>query len=199
MTKIQTDFLECYKKLEGILRENGRMVKDYEEMLSESDGNKLRLCRMIRNFLSHEKDGEKYADVSQALYDFLQNMVWSLSEGEIPVSKKAKAISTGVTFKTPLNEALKGLSKKTVLNTEGIPVFDKGEYVGLLTTDTIVKAMCKDKFPTAKSQVKVVAEFLNKEKLAVVKKTDTLATAAGICNKKPVLVETDGKLTGFLR
>lgn len=199
MTKIQSDFLEYYKKLEGILRDNSRMVKDYEEYLSESDGNKLRLCRMIRNFLSHEKDGEKYAEVSPALLEFLQNMVWNLSEGEIPVSKKMKATNSGVTLKTPLNEALKGLSKKTVLNTEGVPVFNQGEYIGLLTTDTIVKAMCKDKFPTPKSQVKAVADFLDKGKLAVVEKTDTLATAAGICNGKPVLVETEGKLSGFLR
>lgn len=46
-------FLEAYKELESELKYNGQSVLDYENSLSGTEQEKLKVCRIMRNYMSH--------------------------------------------------------------------------------------------------------------------------------------------------
>ena len=198
MNKQQQLFLDTYKKLEGLLRDQNLQVKDYEETLPEDKASKLRLCRNLRNFLSHETDGAKYVDICPNLQAFIEDLIWTLDEGEMSIKRKIKPILKGCNLQTPLVDCIELLYKKNLLQTEGIPIFDKENYIGLFTKDTLNKSIKNGKYPTNKSNIKSFIDYLDKTKLSIVNENDTFNFVKNRTNGKPVLVEKENKIIGYL-
>ena len=104
-------FLNAFKRLENAIANSTELNKnycpkctsvlDYENSLMESDkekGEKLKVCRIIRNYHSHHEDGAKLFPASKSMTDFLDKEAESLEKQELTVEKVAK--KTGVVTDT---------------------------------------------------------------------------------------------------
>lgn len=81
----------------------GLSIKDYEDRLV-NDGNtdaadKLRLCRMIRNYLSHHADGDELVTVNNNLSAFIKGLIIIINntklkakDSYVPVSRSKRLI-----------------------------------------------------------------------------------------------------------
>lgn len=103
MKKQNDIFLTTYKALEKELTDMGLSIKDYEDRLV-NDGNtdaadKLRLCRMIRNYLSHYADGDELVTVNNKLSAFIKGLIIMINntklkakDSYVPVSRSKRLI-----------------------------------------------------------------------------------------------------------
>mgnify|MGYP000660901068 FL=1 len=103
MKKQNDTFLTTYKALEKELTDMGLSIKDYEDRLV-NDGNtdaadKLRLCRMIRNYLSHHADGDELVTVNNNLSAFIKGLIIMINntklkakDSYVPVSRSKRLI-----------------------------------------------------------------------------------------------------------
>lgn len=103
MKKQNDIFLTTYKVLEKELADMGLSIKDYEDRLV-NDGNtdaadKLRLCRMIRNYLSHHADGDELVTVNNNLSAFIKGLIIMINntklkakDSYVPVSRSKRLI-----------------------------------------------------------------------------------------------------------
>ncbi len=103
MKKQNDTFLTTYKALEKELTDMGLSIKDYEDRLV-NDGNtdaadKLRLCRMIRNYLSHHADGDELVTVNNNLSAFIKSLIIMINntklkakDSYVPVSRSKRLI-----------------------------------------------------------------------------------------------------------
>jgi CBS domain-containing protein len=103
MKKQNDIFLTTYKALEKELTDMGLSIKDYEDRLV-NDGNtdaadKLRLCRMIRNYLSHHADGDELVTVNNNLSAFIKGLIIMINntklkakDSYVPVSRSKRLI-----------------------------------------------------------------------------------------------------------
>lgn len=103
MKKQNDTFLTTYKALEKELTDMGLSIKDYEDRLV-NDGNtdaadKLRLCRMIRNYLSHHADGDELVTVNNNLSVFIKGLIIMINntklkakDSYVPVSRSKRLI-----------------------------------------------------------------------------------------------------------
>lgn len=103
MKKQNDTFLTTYKALEKELTDMGLSIKDYEDRLV-NDGNtdaadKLRLCRMIRNYLSHHADGDELVTVNNSLSAFIKGLIIKINntklkakDSYVPVSRSKRLI-----------------------------------------------------------------------------------------------------------
>lgn len=103
MKKQNDTFLTTYKALEKELTDMGLSIKDYEDRLV-NDGNtdaadKLKLCRMIRNYLSHHADGDELVTVNNNLSAFIKGLIIMINntklkakDSYVPVSRSKRLI-----------------------------------------------------------------------------------------------------------
>lgn len=103
MKKQNDTFLTTYKALEKELTDMGLSIKDYEDRLV-NDGNtdaadKLRLYRMIRNYLSHHADGDELVTVNNNLSAFIKGLIIIINntklkakDSYVPVSRSKRLI-----------------------------------------------------------------------------------------------------------
>lgn len=103
MKKQNDTFLTTYKALEKELTDMGLSIKDYEDRLV-NNGNtdaadKLRLCRMIRNYLSHHADGDELVTVNNNLSAFIKGLIIMINntklkakDSYVPVSRSKRLI-----------------------------------------------------------------------------------------------------------
>lgn len=103
MKKQNDTFLTTYKALEKELTDMGLSIKDYEDRLV-NNGNtdaadKLRLCRMIRNYLSHHADGDELVTVNNKLSAFIKGLIIMINntklkakDSYVPVSRSKRLI-----------------------------------------------------------------------------------------------------------
>ena len=102
--KTQNDtFLTTYKALEKELTDTGLSIKDYEDRLV-NEGNtdaadKLRLCRMIRNYLSHHADSDELITANNNLSTFIKEQITMINntklkakDSYVPVSRSKRLI-----------------------------------------------------------------------------------------------------------
>lgn len=86
---IQEKYLSLYKEYEGLLRNKGEDIKEKEESSDNIEGNRLRICRQIRNYLSHVDD-IGFIAISDKMIAYLENKVKELREEEDIAKKHIK-------------------------------------------------------------------------------------------------------------
>ncbi len=77
--KNEKELLALYREYETILRDQGQDPKTYEDSLDDMESNRLRMCRLFRNYLSHQDD-VGYLEVSDSMVKFMEKTVMSLKK-----------------------------------------------------------------------------------------------------------------------
>ena len=130
---LYSEFISCYKELESLLQIS---VREYEDTLSESESQKLRLCRQFRNFIQHNDD-ETFLVISDDMLSFLKNVIYQIKirdgiakDKMISIKKYGYALLSDTIFDCAATLCKKALPE--------IPVFDdKMQYFGFVSKEMI--------------------------------------------------------------
>ena len=91
-------FLEKFKECEQLIRQTygddknfkwfeDKMKDDGEDQMSQ----KMYVCRVLRNYMSHNPDGGFFIDISDAMADFLDDVKTKIS-GDIKICKDEMSV-----------------------------------------------------------------------------------------------------------
>lgn len=156
-------FLDAFKSLESAVKSHGYdsvlsfegVLEAAEKKSGKKDENlsKIRLCRQVRNFLSHESD--TFIVANKEMTDFLNDYAGKLSSIELPVKKFMEKKLILDTMK--VQEALVIVSKRKYgHDLKESPVLDKtGKVVGMFSYALVGKYIAKGTMP-ASTKVSVV-------------------------------------------
>ena len=141
MTKLNQkleDFLQEYSRLETLLKktENTAVtVLDYENGLTDIEAKeKLKVCRIIRNYCRHHEDYAGFIEVSDGMLKFLQTLNFELEKPFLHVSDKTKKI-TAVSNKDSLKSVSTLFMKHKV---DFLPLVNPSEEKGKDSVDGII-------------------------------------------------------------
>ena len=128
MATIQ-QFLDAYKTYETILREQGVDTKIFEEQSDDLTANRLRMCRVMRNYSSHNNDNA-FLSVSDTQLKFLQKVADEQRMSGDVVKKHLKSVKTATcTLKDKCTDVLQRMIK---LHVTALPVWDK-DVLGIVS------------------------------------------------------------------
>lgn len=134
-------FLNQYKSLELYLRMaygDGMTVLGYEDKLDTEQGDKLRICRVMRNFLQHNPSAYGFVIPTEAMIVFLEELVTDLAV-KLEKSEPAVYRLPPVKLTGTMRDAGK-LFVKTGMS--WLPVVDGKNYVvAVLTRDKLIELM----------------------------------------------------------
>ncbi len=85
--------LALYREYETIMRDKGIDCKEYEDKANDLTGARLRMCRLHRNYLSHQND-PGFLDISDSQIKFMETQVENLKCEEDVVKKHIKSAAT---------------------------------------------------------------------------------------------------------
>ena len=136
--KNDNKFLSLYREYESFIRDQGIDPKDYEEKVDDETANRLRMCRQMRNYLSHQND-PGFLNISDNQIAFLESYTDSLKmQGDV-VKKHLKAIVPATCGES--DKCCDVLKQMTKLKTNNILVLSK-KGVGVANIyDVINKAL----------------------------------------------------------
>ena len=181
----RSKFLENYKELEKTLALIGTDVLNYENIFTNSeDSNKLKLCRMTRNYLQHNND-QNFVEPTDKMIKFLENLNKSLlAKTETNGKKMVKTDKIKVDINDRLDEVLPILAKYKLLL-----VYDKNAFKGIYKTSTYLNFALKNKITkTAK-----VSIFEKPGKVYVAKNAQYSISLDLLANNPVVFVTETGK------
>ena len=144
---ITAQFLEQYKSLEVILRSilgPDMTVLRYEDQIPNPE--KLRMCRLVRNFLQHTPDAAGFIVPTEEMRLFLKHetaRVAAQAEKAKNLSYRPAPIKLSHTWQQAFRLFVKA-------GADWLPVVDdKSQLVGVLTKDTLFAALGSGKDITA--------------------------------------------------
>lgn len=142
MNRNNEDFLNAYKAYEATAIKVYGSANIYEDdNQCTVTGNKLKLCRTVRNYLSHNGDGNTFVTATTNMADFLRGETTNILKAQLTVEKvlkKQKALSKKDTIQTVITmlSKVKGL----------VPVVDDtGTYIGSLSPSAFICILAKHK------------------------------------------------------
>lgn len=140
---ITAQFLEQYKSLEAVLRSilsPDMTVLRYEDQ--SSDPEKLRMCRLVRNFLQHTPDAAGFIVPTEEMRRFLKQetaRVAAQAEKAKDLSYRPAPIKLSHTWQQAFRLFVKA-------GADWLPVVDdKSQLVGVLTKDALFLALSSGK------------------------------------------------------
>ena len=143
------EFLWYYKSLETLLRGvygSDMSVLNFEGKSTEPE--KLRMCRLVRNFLQHTPDGDRFIVPTEAMVSFLKQE----SARVAAQAEKAKDLSYR---QSPVKISHSLLQAAKLFVSSGrtwLPVVDeKSAVIGVLGKDTLFVQMASGKDLSAKT------------------------------------------------
>lgn len=138
-------FLEQYKRLESVIRDTGTAgsVLEYEQSLdqtADTDLDKLKITRQIRNYLQHHPDSGNFITVTPQMTKFTT----ALADKIDTKLKKVKDImirQKAITLDATIKDAITALSKS---KTGFLAVTDKDGYlIGVLSDPVMVDCIAR--------------------------------------------------------
>lgn len=187
-------FLEAYKELEQEVRAVNPTWSVYDYELSITDSyrlEKMKICRLTRNYVQHNPDGMKFVDVTDAMINFLKRETAMLHNSRDLVKQhiyKAPFIEPKVSIKDAMDVAIKTKVP------EIIPVVDGGLIQGYITPTQILVAYKKSPRITGKVLEYTKALPLSKLDVDYAKPTDPYIDYV---TKNTVIVTSDGTKDGL--
>lgn len=145
----QEKYLEVFRQYETAVRAFGyESAKDYEDSVSDINiQDKLRICRVIRNYLAHGQDSGKFICISPTMQKFMEDTVYMLDEGTCPVSKKMIPVAKCLHETNTVEEALEFMKKNCA---SAVPIFSKAnEIIGVLTYENFARSFLKNRITKA--------------------------------------------------
>lgn len=136
-------YLEKYKSLEMALRiglSSDMTVLKYEDTLTGDDADKMRMCRMVRNFLQHTPNASLFIEPTAAMISFIEKQIaYVLARAE-----KAKDLL----YKAPVIKETSSLRETSKVFVKAnnkyhwLPVVDgESKVIGVLTEARVMKAI----------------------------------------------------------
>ena len=153
------DLLEKYKELEQILRNKEKQIGDgsvlsYENTLNQDDLEKLKVCRIIRNYCQHHADYSKFMSID-GMTSFLDKQIKEIEKQESLVKDimdKTKAPTLKDTFEDIIKYLIKTEANFCpVLNDR--PKKNEPVLVGVFTKENILDLVLKNKLNTKISKL----------------------------------------------
>lgn len=185
-------FLQEYKQLEGYAKAAGYdSVLDIEQqMTDQEEQEKLKLCRITRNYIVHHADGTEFAAVSDGMISFIQGLSTSLIADKLKAEDRMSSLTP-----VKLTDTLSGATKKLLkANLPWIPVVGpQMVYIGVLDTNLVLDLIRQGmNVDTPLSEIKKLQKDVGKE--AEEKKVPVIAANAPITELEgtPAIV-LDGK------
>ena len=130
-------FIESYNEFEILLRKEKEMPPlEYEEHLPPEDMNKLKICRICRNYIQH--NGKDFVIPTEAMVSFIKSLA-SKIESEITSVKDNMSRVKPLTPKDNITDAAKRLERLPF-----VPVVENDVCIGVITDETIRKACAKN-------------------------------------------------------
>ena len=123
--KVAEKFLSLYKEYESLMRDKGIDCKEYEDSTDEFTGNRLRMCRLFRNYLSHQNDSG-FLDISAEQIKFLEQIIFSLKMENDVLKKHIKSVKSAVFSYNEkcyesMEKVLKLKSERILVSYDGLP------------------------------------------------------------------------------
>lgn len=158
--KAHDKFIETYKELESVVRDEYETVRSYEEQLPDAESKKLQICRILRNYIQHNADYEKFIQISPNMQSFLEEQVHNvrclkgvLKDAMISVAKYGCLFSET----DSVVDAAATLTKKK--RDKGLVLSKTGEVVGLLSKN-VISDLVGEKAITASTKIsKIVGKL----------------------------------------
>lgn len=155
---INDTFLDLYRRFEASVRNKYNCsVKEYEDTLQDTPDkqDKIRMIRMIRNYLSH--NDMKFVEASPEMISLLQKELILLDDGEVPVSKKMFSVKSSPIETSLLTTTCDWLSKKKLTM---CPVFNEKDFaVGVVSQNDIIRFVASGNFNKTKKTSVVVSKY----------------------------------------
>ena len=145
-------FLELYREYESVLRDQGIEYKELEDNSSDMIQNRMRICRQIRNYLTHNHDAG-FLEVSDIQLAFISKLI----EDQKMLGDVFKHHLCTVRMATcePKDKCTVVLAKMAKLKSQFLPVYDGKEILGVVSVFD-VSCMLAEKTKTVKiSDVKM--------------------------------------------
>lgn len=125
------EFLSVYKVLEQILSSRNMTVLDYESVLSSDDADKLKTCRIMRNYAAHHSDGDSFLCFSEEQLSFVGQLISRIKSSERTVEDITTHLTPIVNGVSTYTEVLRRFS---VTGRIWLPVIGKDKtFVGILS------------------------------------------------------------------
>lgn len=131
------EFMSQYKAYESLLRERGIDPKEYEENMDAKTAGRLRICRQLRNYISHNDD-PGFVVVSDKQTAFLKSCVNAITASCDIVKKHMRTLKAGACTEGERCTDVLGKFRKcgtyalVILHTDGsygfVDLFDTVEY-----------------------------------------------------------------------
>lgn len=180
--------LALYREYETLMRDKGLDCKEFEDKSDDVTGNRLRMCRLFRNYLSHQND-PGFLEVSDAQVKFLKDQVEMLKYEDDVVKKHIKTVAAGTcSEKDKCSDVVLKLSK--LKSTEIVVITSTGYGIASIY-DVMTKAL--ESKTTKMSSVKLKKNYVLVE--ASRKMCDVPTGRTVICTSDGT---ADGKLIGVL-
>lgn len=195
------DLLEKYKELEQILRNKEKQIGDgsvlsYENTLNQDDLEKLKVCRIIRNYCQHHADYSKFMSID-GMTSFLDKQIKEIEKQESLVKdimNKTKAPTLKDTFEDIIKYLIKTEANFCpVLNDR--PKKNEPVLVGVFTKENILDLVLKNKLNTKIS--KLVDKKAEKE-LKNYKVVESKLQAKKLDSNKSYIVIDDNVFKGVI-
>lgn len=157
--KRNTQYLEAYRRFEAVVRKCGYgSVKEYEESLTNEEQSaqqgKLRMCRLIRNYIEHENGA--FVEASDQMIAFIEAEATKLDESETPIKKKMIALKYAIKDTDLIVVAADFITKR---NAAVVPVFDKNDFaIGVVSQSGIVGYIASGDFTKAKKVTAILEQ-----------------------------------------
>lgn len=188
-------FIEKYKELEGILRNSDSLsILQYEETLSASDMERLRICRQIRNYVQHHDDGSIFLTATPAMTAFLESLIQSENAKRGMVKDKLYRLSP-LSYDDTLGS---GLERYANSKREWMPVVDcNGIYLGSLSLLQFVQI-----YNTSRASTKLKSVLSDKagqkllQQIQTVERDDLLE---GLAGRNLVVIGKGKKYLGIVK
>ena len=154
--KENAEFLVAYKTFENTLRETKSIsVLDFEASHNQDEiAEKIKLCRILRNYLSHHEDGDTFITISSAMTFYLKERTSDLRKDQIKVGdvvKRQKTLLPSDTVKTAV---------ALVAKYDFAPVVDNtGLFVGTVSPQMLVSAMARSKMATSTKMNEIIKVY----------------------------------------
>lgn len=130
MSTINDKFLDAYRALDIELKYDNKTVLDYEnESLTGIDQEKLKVCRIMRNYLAH--NDVSFLDASNAQIKFLDNLVTLIRKSSSTVKDFMKRPPL-VKISEPIKNYATTLDKFSyapIITSKGLYIIDKDIYI----------------------------------------------------------------------
>lgn len=194
-------FLEKFKECEQLIRQvygddknfkwfEDKMKDDGEDQMSQ----KMYVCRVLRNYMSHNPDGGFFIDISAAMTEFLDNVKAKIS-GDIKTCKdEMSVVRKFYTLHSTVNEIAIALNKLPA-----VPIVDGDKNIIAFCTDETIRCAISN---GAKAADEIALYKMNQpvsEAVAAVSDTyDSAREKAEVMGKKIIFVADDKRLRGII-